>query len=146
VVFNETHLSNRDEIHKHQTIQPTDTIQYNTKINFSFNPFDYIYLSLFGSQSSQTSNGTANSDTTGCGQSVSSPSDSLFAGTAVPDSSASSLNRVLSAENTTVGGVLRDFHLSDNLTESGTISGSVLSGDSYLLGALSHFKLFKKTK
>jgi hypothetical protein len=34
--------------------------------------------------------------------------------------------------------VLGDFHLSGNLTESGTVSGSVLSGDSDLLRALTH--------
>ena len=44
--------------------------------------------------------------------------------------------RVLSAEGTVVLGVLGDFHLLDDLTEGSTISGSVLSANSDLLGVV----------
>ena len=101
-------------------------------------PSIFPSLSGFLCQPSQTSNGTSNSDSTGSREDVSSPSDGLSARTALPDSNAGALDSVLSAEDATVGGVLGDFHLLHDLTKSGTISGSVLSYDSCLLGALSH--------
>jgi len=88
---------------------------------------------------SQTANGTANSDGGGCGEGVGSSSHDLSAGLAVPDPSTGALDRVLAAECTTVGGVLADLDLAHKLTQGGPISGSVLSGDSDLLGALAHF-------
>ena len=51
------------------------------------------------------------------------------------------LDRVLPAEDALVSGMLRDLNLSYKLTESRTVSGSVLSGDSDLFGALSHCEL-----
>ena len=44
--------------------------------------------------------------------------------------------RVLAAEGTVVLGVLGDLHLLDDLTEGSTISGSVLSANSDLLGVV----------
>ena len=49
-----------------------------------------------------------------------------------------SLHLVLSAEGASVLAVLRDFHLLDGLPQAGTVSGSILSGDSNLLGSLGH--------
>ena len=103
-----------------------------------------ISLSVIFHSTSQTVDITACLDGTGCGQSVCSASNSLSARPAFPDSHTSTLHRVLSAENATVCRVLRDFHLSGNLTECGTISGSVLSGDSDLFRALTHCILFCK--
>lgn len=44
--------------------------------------------------------------------------------------------RYLSAERAGVLAVLGNFHLLDHFPEGGTISGTVLPGDSYLLGTL----------
>ena len=49
-----------------------------------------------------------------------------------------SLHLVLSAEGAVVFAVLGDFHLLDSLPQAGTITGTILSGDSDLLGSLSH--------
>ena len=53
-----------------------------------------------------------------------------------------SLHLVLATESAQVFAVLRDFHLLDSLPQTGTISGSVLSGDSDLLCSLGHCKGF----
>jgi len=42
----------------------------------------------------------------------------------------------LSAEGASVLAVLGDFHLLDHLTEGGTITGTIFTNDSNLLGAL----------
>ena len=52
-----------------------------------------------------------------------------------------SLHLILSAEGAVVFTVLRDFHLLDSLPQAGTITGTVLPGDSDLLGSLSHHAL-----
>jgi hypothetical protein len=62
-----------------------------------------------------------------------------MAATAAPDSGRLTLHRVLSAEVASVLGVLCDLNLLDLLTQSGTIAGTVLTGDADLLGALSLF-------
>ena len=49
-----------------------------------------------------------------------------------------SLHLVLPAESAEKLAVLRDLHLLDSLPEAGTITGSVLPGDSNLLGSLGH--------
>lgn len=49
-----------------------------------------------------------------------------------------SLDGRLSAECADVLGVLGDFHLLDLLSEGGTISGTVFTGDTDLLGSLRH--------
>jgi len=56
---------------------------------------------------------------------VSSSSDGLLAGLAVPDSGGVTLDRGLSAEGAGVLGVLGDFHLLDLLTERGTVTGCI---------------------
>ena len=96
------------------------------------------HLCLFLLHSSKTADGTTDCDTTGCGQCVGSSSNGFAARFAFPDSNTCSLDIVLSAKHASVGRVLRHLHLSDNLSECGTISGSVLSRDSDLLGALTH--------
>lgn len=53
---------------------------------------------------------------------VSSTSNGLVAGSAIPDSCGVSLHGVLSAESTDVSGVLGDFHLLHLFTEGSTIS------------------------
>jgi hypothetical protein len=89
---------------------------------------------------------------------VGSSSGGLPARSAGPDTNGSALDGVLSAELAHVAGVLCDLavtvsgyppfrvvfgyaylHLLDLLTERGTVTGTVLSGDSNLLGALGHF-------
>lgn len=42
----------------------------------------------------------------------------------------------LAARGAGVAGVLGDFHLLDGLTERGTVTGTVLSGDANLFGTL----------
>ena len=69
-------------------------------------------------------------------QSISTPSITLVAWLAVPDTGSGSLHGSLSAELADVLGVLRDFHLLHLLTQRGTITGSVLSDDSNLLSSL----------
>ena len=49
-----------------------------------------------------------------------------------------SLHLVLSAEGAVVFTVLRDFHLLDSFPQAGTISGTILSGDTNLLSPLGH--------
>ena len=95
-------------------------------------------LGLFLCDSSQTTNSAADRDGTGSRQSVCSSGQNFAAWPAFPDSYASTLDRVLSAEDAPVRRVLGDLHFPDDLTESGTVPGSVLSGDSNLFRALSH--------
>ena len=84
----------------------------------------------------QTSNSTPNSNSRWGTQTVSTSGDGLPTRLAFPDSDNSSLDGVLSTEGTTVSAVLGDFDLTEKLTEGGTVSGSVLSGDSNLFGAM----------
>jgi len=63
-------------------------------------------------------------------------SHDLLAGTALPDADGLALDRVLAAESASVLGVLRDFDLLDLATERGTVTGTVLSGNSNLDSAL----------
>jgi hypothetical protein len=98
-----------------------------------------IHLGIFCLQFSQTSNSGTNSDCR-CGRNrVSSSGHNLTARTALPDSSAGTLHTVLSAKDTLVLRVLRNLNLFHQLTQSRTVSGSVLSCDSDLLCASSHF-------
>jgi hypothetical protein len=102
-----------------------------------------IHLGILGLQFSQTSNGGTNGDCRWGRERVSSSGHSLTARTARPDSSAGTLDSVLSAKDTLVRRVLRNFNLSQQLTQSGTVSGSILSCDSDLLRASSHFDELK---
>lgn len=61
---------------------------------------------------------------------------------ALPDPHARALDGILAAEDAPVRGVLGDLHLLDQFTQRGTVPGTVLSGDSDLLRALSHNVLF----
>lgn len=63
----------------------------------------------------------------------------LLAGAALPDADGLALDRVLAAEGASVLGVLRDFDLLDLTTQRGTVTGTVLSGDSNLDSALRLF-------
>jgi hypothetical protein len=100
-------------------------------------------LSTLLRHSSQTANGTSDRNGTGCRQRVGTSRNGLTARTATPDSSVSSLDGILSAKHTAVCRVLRDLNLSHQLSKSRTISGSIFSSDSHLLGTLSHFELKK---
>jgi hypothetical protein len=55
----------------------------------------------------------------------------------LPDTDGSTLDSVLTTESTGVLGMLGDFHLLNGLSERGTITGTVFTGDSDLLSALS---------
>ena len=95
-------------------------------------------LSIIRLHFSQTRNIGSDRDRRGSGQRVGTSGNHLTARSAFPDSYASSLDGVLSAKDASVRGVLGDFHLFDQFTQSRTITGTVLSGDSDLLRALSH--------
>ena len=69
--------------------------------------------------------------------SVSTTSHGLLTTLALPDTNGSTLDSILTTEGTGVGGVLSDFHLLYGLSERGTITGTVFTGDSDLLSALS---------
>ena len=90
----------------------------------------------------QTSNIGPNSNSTGGTQTVSAPGNDLPTTLAAPDAHAGPLDGVLSAEGATVGGVLGDLDLTKELTEGGTVTGTVFSGDSDLSCAvLTHLGL-----
>lgn len=101
------------------------------------------YLSVIHLNLSQTSDIGSDRDSRGSGQRVCTSGNDLTAGSAFPDSHTRSLDVVLSAKDASVRGVLGDFDLANQFTQSGTITGTVLSGDSDLLGALSHGVLYK---
>jgi hypothetical protein len=106
-----------------------------------FVPFSW-YMTTTGLclQLTQTTNGGANGDGSGGGGSVSTTGGHLVATRARPDSDVSTLNGVLTAELASVLRVLRNFDLLDLLTDGRTITGSVLSDDSDLLGSATlHF-------
>lgn len=69
---------------------------------------------------------------------VGSSADGLLASTAVPDANRVPLDGVLAAEGACVPGVLADFHTLDLLPQGGTISSTVLAGDTDLGCALRH--------
>ena len=70
----------------------------------------------------------------------------LEAALALPDSHAFACDRVLSAKDAAIGGMLTDFNFANQLSQSGTITGSVFTSDSDLLGALAHIVLFEFVK
>ena len=63
--------------------------------------------------------------------------DRLLAAVAVPDSDDCPLDAVLAAEGACVAGVLGDFDLLCALTERGTVTSTVFTGDADLLTAVS---------
>jgi hypothetical protein len=101
--------------------------------------FSLRQLGGFGLKTTKTSNGGSHGDGTGSAQCVASSRDDFTATSAFPDSRALALDRVLAAKDTSVRGVLRDLDLLHQLSQGGTVAGSVLSGDAYFLGAFTHF-------
>ena len=87
----------------------------------------------------QTRDGAPNSDSRRGVENVGSSGDGLLALLAVPDSGDGPLDGVFTAEGAVVLAVLGDLHLLDELSEGGSVAGSVLSRDSDLFRALSHF-------
>merc|ERR1719336_1277601 len=70
------------------------------------------------------------------------PLDPALLVAALPDADSLPLHALLATEGAHVLGVLADLHLLHGLTEGGTIPGSVLAGDTDLLGTLGHFRSF----
>ena len=98
-------------------------------------------LGVFGLQFSQTCNCRADSHSRSRGKGVCTSSHYLTARATAPDSGIGTLDAHLSTKDTLIRRVLRNLNLSQQLTQSRTISGSILSGDSDLLCASSHFSL-----
>ena len=69
-------------------------------------------------------------------QHVSTTGRRLLAGTAVPDTGSGALHGVLAAERASVGSVLGDFDLLDDLTKRSTVAGTVLTNNPNLFCAL----------
>ena len=81
----------------------------------------------------ETAQRGAHGSGSGGGDNVGTAGNSLLATLAVPDASGVALDGGLAAEGAGVGGVLRDFHLLDLLTQGSTVPGTVLAGDADLL-------------
>jgi hypothetical protein len=77
-------------------------------------------------------------DGTGCRERVGAAGHDLAARPALPNAHAGALDRVLAAKDATIGRVLRNFHLLDELAERGTVAGSVLSDNADLFRAFGH--------
>lgn len=90
----------------------------------------------------KTLDGTTDSDGRRGVEHVSTSSNGLLAGLALPDSGRLPLDVGLSAEGARVLAVLSDFDLLHELTEGSSVADSVLSGNSNLLRAFSHCFLF----
>ena len=86
----------------------------------------------------QPSNSTPNSHSTRRTQTISTTSNSLFTTSTRPNTNNCTLDRVLTAEGTTVCGVLGHFNLAEEFTEGGSVACSVFAGDADLSCALSH--------
>ena len=98
-------------------------------------------LCRFGLQPAKTRNVGSDRDGRGSTEGVASAGHDLTTGSAFPDAGTLSLDVVLAAKDASVGRVLRDFNLAQQLSQRRTVSGSVLARDSDLLGALSHCKV-----
>jgi hypothetical protein len=98
-------------------------------------------LSLLSSSSrlSQSCDSGTGSDGSHSAEDISTTSHDLFASLALPDTSCLSLNSSLTAESAAILGMLSDFHLLDDLSQGGTISGTVFTANSDLLSMLSLF-------
>ena len=68
---------------------------------------------------------------------VSTTSQGLFTALTLPDANSCTLNGVFTTKSTGVGGMLSDFHLFDSLSERGTVTGTIFTGDSDFLCTLS---------
>ena len=87
----------------------------------------------------QTTDGGSHGGGGGGGVHPSATGDGPLAALAGPDAHNGALHGVLAAEGASVLAVLGDFHLLDHLTQGGTITGTIFTNDSNLLGALGHF-------
>ena len=88
----------------------------------------------------QTPNGAPDGNGTGCGKCVGTSGHNLFAGLAVPNARAGSLDSGLSTKGAAIGGMLGDLNLTHELSERGTVTGSILSRNANLFRALAHFE------
>lgn len=93
-------------------------------------------INLGGSNIAETTDSGADSNSSGGSDGVSTTSDDDTAGAALPDTSSSALNGVLTAESALVLGVLGDLDLLDDLTEGSTVTSTVLTNDTNLLSSL----------
>ena len=100
-------------------------------------------LSLI-SYSLETHDGGLGRDGWHSGQGIAATGYLLIGSLTSPDATSNSLDAVLSAEWRDVSSVLTDFELLYDFSESGTVSGTVLSANSDLSSSLSHFSLFSK--
>lgn len=88
-------------------------------------------------QVSQTTDGGSDGGSSSSGNGVSTTSNGLLAGLAVPDTSSTSLNGSLTTERAVVLGVLLDFHLLGLSSQGRTISDTKLTSDTDLLSSFS---------
>merc|ERR1712054_561647 len=72
------------------------------------------------------------------GDGVGTTSDNALAALAVPDADSLAADGDLAAEGAGVLGVLSDFHLLHLLTQGGTVTGTIFTGNTDLLCALGH--------
>jgi hypothetical protein len=100
-----------------------------------------LSLRIFLCNSSKTIDSRSNRNGTGSRESVGTSGNDLAARLAVPNTSTRSLHTGLSAESTTIRRMLRNFNLAHQLSKRRTISGSILSRNSNLFCAFSHFWL-----
>jgi len=100
-----------------------------------------IRLCRFDLKTTKTSNGRSYSHGRSSTECVTTTGHGLVARSAIPDPSTLALDGIFTAKDTSVRRVLRHFNLAQQFTQSGTVTSSVLSGNSNLLGALSHFVL-----
>jgi hypothetical protein len=99
---------------------------------------NYLLLSVL--QLLKTSDGTTHSRSGSSSELPASTSDLSLATSARPDASGLSSNGVLSAERASVGGMSRDLESLRDLSQRSTITGTILTCDTDLLGSLSHLR------
>jgi len=87
----------------------------------------------------ESADGAADSGSSGGRNCPCSSGDNFSARTTFPDANSRPLHGVLAAESASVPCVLSDLHLLHLLTEGGTITSSVLSGNANLFRAFRHF-------
>lgn len=105
---------------------------------YELSKLNLLKLGRFGLQTTKTSNGRSGGNGTGRTQRVTSTRDDFTATSAFPNSRALALNRVFAAKYTSIRGVLRDLNLLHQLSQCGTVAGSVLAGNAYFFRAFTH--------
>eukprot|EP01102_Stenamoeba_stenopodia_P008562 TRINITY_DN2471_c0_g2_i1.p1 TRINITY_DN2471_c0_g2~~TRINITY_DN2471_c0_g2_i1.p1 ORF type:complete len:114 (+),score=11.39 TRINITY_DN2471_c0_g2_i1:44-385(+) len=98
----------------------------------------FICIDLRGNNFTKTTDCASNGSSSSCVHDPSTTSHGLLATLAVPDTNSLSLNGILAAEVASVSCVLCDFNFLHLLSETRTITSSVLSDDSDLLCSLGH--------